>query len=792
MILPSRRKHRITVRSTDSTVVRIVRGNRVPCDFYTRSIPLSLLPIAACLCLTGIMLDDHGVQAQSVQAQTATWTNREAWNRQHPAGDEVVAETSSQRRTLPWRRPAGQATQPVPLSSYDASSRPASMDSVSADTEDLISEYQLSDRDDLQRWQAQTDPSADHAQSLRQAALINLPRRAGAAPPTDSFRNPFGDSRHESTQQDPGFDVFGDSNHPLMSPASGDPFHDPFGETLQHRAPNRSYVTQASADEAPATTSPALIQLPPHARPASTPSPTNLRPTPELTGYQTARTTPSPSLQLVGVELNSPGKTRRPRRADSGSTSHHRRVAKPRVRQASQNEPQPQVQSEVQSEVQPQVQAHLQPHVRSEVQPQVKAHVQPLVQSHVQRQVQPQVQRHVQLAGLPKPSLTPAPLAPPVSQSRERDPVQEFPGFDTKPIEPSIPPSPDDVPGNRWQVDPDLQNRDLQLPDVAEPPRPAGDDMDIDVAEPPRVEGESDDDEIRMPNSRPFDDSSMDGESTQDDDSTDAPLHDEALDDERVEQRLESDIEQQEADEDEREPKCGRIYIDRDCCKTEERCRMAWDKMGEMGIDHIAVDISPPIVPLPEGEEDIEDQREELKKSPSRDWRDKNGSLLVTGKLEDLVNQRVVIRMADGNTRVIPFDVLGFDEQCFVAAWWDFPAECAIPSEEYVIRDWTMMTFTWKASGACHKTPFFEDVQLERYGHSAGPFLQPLLSGAHFFANVALMPYNAGVYPPNECHYVLGHYRPGSCAPWLVPAFPLSRRGVAFEALGALGFIGLF
>ena len=117
---------------------------------------------------------------------------------------------------------------------------------------------------------------------------------------------------------------------------------------------------------------------------------------------------------------------------------------------------------------------------------------------------------------------------------------------------------------------------------------------------------------------------------------------------------------------------------------------------------------------------------------------------------------------------------------------------CIRDRDRLAIRDWTMTTFTWKASGVCHKTPFFEDVQLERYGHSAGPVLQPIISGAHFFANVALLPYNAGIYPPTECHYVLGYYRPGECAPWLVPAVPFSRRAVAAEALGLLGFFGVF
>ena len=73
-------------------------------------------------------------------------------------------------------------------------------------------------------------------------------------------------------------------------------------------------------------------------------------------------------------------------------------------------------------------------------------------------------------------------------------------------------------------------------------------------------------------------------------------------------------------------------------------------------------------------------------------------------------------------------------------------------------------------------------MQLERYGHTRGPIVQPMVSGAHFFVNVALLPYKMGINPPNECQYPLGYYRPGSCAPWMLQPFPLSGRGAATAA----------
>ncbi len=53
---------------------------------------------------------------------------------------------------------------------------------------------------------------------------------------------------------------------------------------------------------------------------------------------------------------------------------------------------------------------------------------------------------------------------------------------------------------------------------------------------------------------------------------------------------------------------------------------------------------------------------------------------------------------------------------------------------------------TWKASNLCHSPLYFEDVNLERYGHTHGPLLEPLVQSAHFFANIAVLPYKMGVH----------------------------------------------
>lgn len=111
-----------------------------------------------------------------------------------------------------------------------------------------------------------------------------------------------------------------------------------------------------------------------------------------------------------------------------------------------------------------------------------------------------------------------------------------------------------------------------------------------------------------------------------------------------------------------------------------------------------------------------------------------------------------------------------------------FPESCPLPDETYYRKAPTPITFTWKASCVCHKPLYFEDVQLERYGHSRCPLLQPVISGARFWLTIPILPYLMGVYPPNECIYDLGYFRPGSCAPHMLQPLPISLRGGLIEA----------
>ena len=240
----------------------------------------------------------------------------------------------------------------------------------------------------------------------------------------------------------------------------------------------------------------------------------------------------------------------------------------------------------------------------------------------------------------------------------------------------------------------------------------------------------------------------------------------------------------------------NREFNGRYCGDETDNCEVYRDFVRSLPITDISPDITPRnTLALLDGGPDLEYEEElemELAKSPERAFHSRQGEVLAEGRLSNFVNGRVWITGPDGQVVKVPLSDLSDSDLCFVSAWWSLPTECAVGDEPFQGRAWDGTTFTWKASGVCHKPLYFEEPQLERYGHSLGPIKQPLVSGAHFFLNVAALPYKMGIHPPHECQYPLGYYRPGSCAPWLVPPIPLSIRGGLLAAgfyTGAAFFI---
>lgn len=172
--------------------------------------------------------------------------------------------------------------------------------------------------------------------------------------------------------------------------------------------------------------------------------------------------------------------------------------------------------------------------------------------------------------------------------------------------------------------------------------------------------------------------------------------------------------------------------------------------------------------------------------SMSRTWTDRAGNIVATGSMVDLRRGYVIIDTADGRQK-ISYAKLSDADWAAVSRYWKIPELCSVGDQGNASHNWIPQTYTWKASSLCHKPLFFENIQLERYGHTHGPFTQPIRSVAHFFVSLVSVPYQSGIHPAYECQYALGFYRPGDCAPWLKDPIPISLNGAVRQALFTTG-----
>jgi hypothetical protein len=106
---------------------------------------------------------------------------------------------------------------------------------------------------------------------------------------------------------------------------------------------------------------------------------------------------------------------------------------------------------------------------------------------------------------------------------------------------------------------------------------------------------------------------------------------------------------------------------------------------------------------------------------------------------------------------------------------------------------WAQSNYQWAATSLCHRPLYFEQVNVERYGYTVSPILQPAISGAHFFLTIPTLPYKMVVQPPHECVYTLGYYRAGSRVPrrWHHMDLVWDPTAVAVEGLLVTGLVFL-
>ena len=213
-------------------------------------------------------------------------------------------------------------------------------------------------------------------------------------------------------------------------------------------------------------------------------------------------------------------------------------------------------------------------------------------------------------------------------------------------------------------------------------------------------------------------------------------------------------------------------------------CNTLRESIKDFDITKINVDSSPSFIEVykSQGVKSPNTKEGFVASAKIRTWYNFDGEVIAEGKLVDVARGSAVIEQADGKRTTYLLRKLSDSDRVYAAQAWGFPITCSLDDRSFESRDFVETTMTWKATGACHKPLYFEEVQLERYGHEWGPFAQPVISTAHFFGNIAVLPYKMGIHPMNECQYSLGYYRPGSCAPWTVGPVPLSLRGALNQA----------
>jgi hypothetical protein len=245
---------------------------------------------------------------------------------------------------------------------------------------------------------------------------------------------------------------------------------------------------------------------------------------------------------------------------------------------------------------------------------------------------------------------------------------------------------------------------------------------------------------------------------------------------------------------DEQPPPTGR-KLRTNCGAEMEACEAARAKVFGNTINRIKIDLSPLLFSneeytsldaMIEASERL--TREGIKDSPFRTWTDRHGKIVAeNARLFRLKANELILLDAAGAQKAIRFEDLSENDLCEIGDQWGIPVRCRLHEELYAGRDFTPTTFTWTASALCHKPLYFEQIELERYGHTPGPILEAPMAGVKFAADLATLPYKMGINPPNECRYALGYYRPGNCAPWIIPPVPLSLRGAIFQATAVTG-----
>ena len=95
------------------------------------------------------------------------------------------------------------------------------------------------------------------------------------------------------------------------------------------------------------------------------------------------------------------------------------------------------------------------------------------------------------------------------------------------------------------------------------------------------------------------------------------------------------------------------------------------------------------------------------------------------------------------------------------------PRDRSTELQNYVLNDWTVtaspeLAYWWAAPNIRYGQLYFENVALERYGQTCGPYKQVFASAGHLFCSVWAVPFQMWTAPAGSCDTPLGYCRPGS------------------------------
>jgi hypothetical protein len=124
---------------------------------------------------------------------------------------------------------------------------------------------------------------------------------------------------------------------------------------------------------------------------------------------------------------------------------------------------------------------------------------------------------------------------------------------------------------------------------------------------------------------------------------------------------------------------------------------------------------------------------------------------------------------------------------------YDCPPVEALADVGNLDRAFSGTNYMWTAANLYHNPLYFEDPNLERYGLSHRPILQPIMSMSRFTGQLVTLPYHVALSPPDQREYVLGWYRSQDiCTPRKRNRIPWNAKAAMTAAGTYTGLIFLF